>query len=639
MPAEVFAGTEDMQRGFLQALFTADGGVQGSPKKGISVRLAQSNERLLEQVQMLLLNFGISNRIYRNRREAGYRMMPDANRKLAPYWTKSQHELVISKDNLLRFQKEIGFLTTDKEVKLKTLLKGLNKRGSYREYFLATFASLEEDGTEEVFDLTVPATSAFVANGLVVHNCGEQCLQPLESCNLGSINLLKFVTEKDGQKEIDWEDLERTVRVAVRFLDDVIDVNPYPLPEVDEAAKANRRIGLGIMGWADLLFTLDIPYDSEEALQLAGKIMGFIREHGHDESAKLAEEREPFPNWSRSIYKDGKPLRNATITTIAPTGSVSIIAGCSSGIEPIFALAFSHVSEERRLTFVNQRFEEVAKEKGFYSPKLVKEVKETGSVQNSDVYDDIKEVFKIAHEIAPEWHVRMQAAFQQHVDNSVSKTVNLPNSATVEDVKDVYRLAYELGCMGITVFRDGCRDEQVLHVGTAKEEPEEAEPKKKRPRMLMGATYKTKTPVGTAYITVNHDEENNPLEVFLNIGKAGSDIAAMAEALGRLISLCLRISSAVSSKAKMTEITGELNGIGGSRSLGFGQAKVLSLPDAIARVLAEHTGVQSFAVAAADDNAFHNPIVTGDLCPGCGHATFVHEEGCYKCYSCGQSEC
>ena len=526
--------------------------------------------------------------------------------------------------------------------------------------------SIEFIGYEDVYNLTVDEfhNYAIISNknlktrsgnvkygGIICKNCGEQPLHPKESCNLGSINLLKFITERDGKKEIDWDELELTVRVAVRFLDDVIDMNPYPLPEVEEAATSNRRIGLGIMGWADLLFELGVPYDSEEALELAGRIMGFIREKGHDESIKLAEVRGPFTNWSRSIYKDGKPQRNASITTVAPTGTVSIISGCSSGIEPIFALAFSHISEDRHLTFVNQQFEQVAKERGFYSPKLIEEVKATGSVQNSyEIPEEMKSVFKIAHELEPEWHVRMQAAFQKHVDSSVSKTVNLHNSATVEDVKEIYLLAYELGCMGITVFRDGCRDEQVLHVGAqAEEEFEDNEPKKKRPSVLMGATYRTKTPVGTAYVTVNHDDKNDPLEVFLNIGKAGSDISAMAEALGRLISLCLRISSTLSPLEKAYEIIEELNGIGGSRTLGFGEARVLSLPDAIARVLAEHTGMKrtdnlvvrqpSPIAKATESEHYHNPLVTGDLCPDCGHATFVHEEGCYKCYSCGYSEC
>lgn len=481
--------------------------------------------------------------------------------------------------------------------------------------------------------------------------CGEQPLLPNEACNLGSINLALFARPgipDDGRRsDVDWDNLERAVRLAVRFLDNVIEVNPYPLPEIDEAVKGNRRIGLGIMGWADMLFALGIPYDSAEALVLADEIMSFINRVGHDEDTKLAEERGPFPNWEHSIYRNDRPRRNATVTTVAPTGSISIIAGCSSGIEPVFALAFRHIVGERQLQFVNPIFEQVAHEQGFYSPELMAEVAKRGHIGGlAGVPEEIQRVFVTAHEVAPEWHVRMQAAWQKHTDNGVSKTINLPNSATIEDVANAYQLAYREGCLGITVFRDGCRSEQVLHVGTedekAKEKrasaPAQAPPLtvKPRARVLHGVTYQAQTPLGTAYITVNENGANQPFEVFTNVGKAGSDTAAVAEALGRLISLTLRLPSPLSPLKRMAEVADQLSGIGGGRPMGFGPHRVRSLPDAIAQVLADHIGLTETYHALAEVNEEDKP---GDLCPSCGQATLVAQEGCRKCYSCAFSEC
>jgi ribonucleoside-diphosphate reductase alpha chain len=444
-----------------------------------------------------------------------------------------------------------------------------------------------------------------------------------------------------------WDDLERTVRLAVRFLDDVIEVNPYPLPEIDEAVKGSRRIGLGIMGWADMLFSLGIPYDSPEALALGGEIMRFIKRVGHDEDSRLAEERGPFPNWERSIYKSDRPRRNATVTTVAPTGSISIIAGCSSGIEPAFALAFRHIVGERRLQFVNPIFEQVARQQGFYSPELMSKVLEQGHVHGlAGVPEEMQRTFVIAHKIAPEWHIRMQAAFQRHTDNGVSKTINLPNSATVEDVSKAYMLAYREGCLGITIFRDGCKSEQVLHVGTDGEKIREERASvstgvssltvKPRARVLRGVTYQAKTPLGTAYITVNENGANQPFEVFTNVGKAGSDTAAVAEALGRLISLTLRLPSPLSPLKRMAEVVDQLAGIGGGRPMGFGPRRVRSLPDAIAQVLADHIGHTDLHQPAVD---VEDESKLGDLCPSCGQGTLMAQEGCRKCYSCGFSEC
>jgi ribonucleoside-diphosphate reductase alpha chain len=482
--------------------------------------------------------------------------------------------------------------------------------------------------------------------------CGEQPLLPNEACNLGSINVARFAKqEADREWTVDWPELERVVRLSVRFLDDVIEVNPYPLPEIDATVKANRRIGLGVMGWADLLFRLDVPYDSQEALDLAARLMQFIEEKAHDQSMKLAEERGPFPNWSRSIYKHQRPLRNSTVTTIAPTGTISIIAGCSSGIEPAFAVAFTHRVGDRVLPFINPVFAEVARERGFHSDALMEEVARRGVVHGlSGVPEEVQRVFVTAHEVPFEWHVRHQGAFQRFTDNGVSKTINLPNSASVEEVARAYRLAWELGCLGITVFRDGCK-EGVLHVGTraadrkdgtaagpAVKTPGPAAVVQPRPRSLVGRTYRVETPLGTAYVVVNENKEGEPFEVFVSVGKAGSDTMAVAEAMGRLISLTLRMPSPLSAKRRLEEMIAQLSGIGGGRPLGFGPQRVLSLPDGIARVLAEHVG-QAKAEDAPPVAPTADKLTPGDICPECGQATFVYEEGCKKCYGCGFNEC
>jgi ribonucleoside-diphosphate reductase alpha chain len=481
--------------------------------------------------------------------------------------------------------------------------------------------------------------------------CGEQPLLPNEACNLGSLNVSKFARRSDdGEWAVDWDEMERVVRLAVRFLDDVIEMNPYPLPEIDQTVKANRRIGLGIMGWADLLFLMGIPYDSQEAIDLADRLMSFVKEKSHDQCAKLAEERGPFPNWSRSIYKDVRPMRNSTVTTIAPTGTISMIAGCSSGIEPIFALAFQHRVKqpdgERVLTFVNETFEAIARDKGFYSTALMEEIARRGTLHDiPGVPEEAGRVFKTSHEIPFEWHVRHQAAFQRYTDNGVSKTINLPNSATEDDVASAYRLAWDLGCLGITVFRDGCKGEQVLNVGIAKKDKAPAQLPttgavviKPRPHSLSGKTYRMETPIGTAFITVNETPDGEPFEVFVQVGKGGSDTMAVAEALGRLISLTLRLPSPLSAQRRLEEVISQLARIGGAQPMGFGAGKILSLPDALARTLAEHIG-QLKHPGAVEPPKVEARRRIGDLCKECGQATFVYEEGCKKCLSCGFNEC
>ncbi len=676
VPESVFTGSEAMQRGFLQALFTADGHVSGTLEKGVSARLTSIDRTLLVDVQRLLLNFGIASTIYTDRRAEGPRLLPDGRGGQKAYQCRAYHDLVIGKDNLARFADEIGFLTEAKQQALLGRLAAY-RRGPYRETFTATFAALEPEGEEAVYDLTEPTTHSFIANGLVVHNCGEQPLYPNEACNLGSLNLARFVkpggvaANRNGRgvlDAIDWERMERTVRLAIRFLDDVITVNPYPDKYIDHAVKANRRVGLGVMGWADLLIQLEIPYDSEEALRLADEVMRRINEAAHDESCRLAEERGPFPNWARSIYKDGRPQRNATVTTIAPTGTISIIAGCSSGIEPLFALVFDRKgSLDGQLSLeVNPAFVEIAQREGFWTEDLARQVHARGTVRGlAGVPEKWQRIFGTAHDIAPDWHVRMQAAFQQHTDNAVSKTINLPHDAVEADVERAYRLAYEAGCMGITVYRDGSK-EGVLHAGsggsTSVPAAADGRTMQPRPKAMHGVTYSVETPLGTAYITVNHDEQDEPREVFVNQGKAGSDIAPLSEAIGKLASIALRIPSSMPPRDRLREITARLRGIGGSTSLGFGLDRTRSLPDALAKVLDDYleshrgpapaspqkpAGQANGTAAGGNGNGASRggaeararaARFTGDLCPDCGTA-LVYEEGCSKCMGCGFARC
>ncbi len=453
-------------KGLLRGLFDADGSMQGRQSKGVSIRLAQSNLEILKAVQRILLRFGIFSKIYVNRRGEGISKMPNGKGGTKNYLHKPQHELVISKENIRYFYQKVEFGNSRKMEKLEKAVKSY-KRKMNRERFIATANEITQSALEEVYDAKIPGINAFDANGFYVHNCGEQPLLPYESCNLGSINLSRIVEEG----KINWEKLRETVRNAVHFLDNIIDANNYPLKEIEAITRANRKIGLGVMGFADMLIKLGIPYNSEEALQLAENLMKFIEAESHKKSVEIGEERGSFPNFEKSIWKDKySAMRNATVTTIAPTGSISIIAGCSSGIEPIFAISFiRNVLGGTRLFETNPLFEIMAKKRGFYSAELLEGIAKTGSAQKIEaIPEDVKKIFVTALDIQPEWHVRMQAAFQKYTDNAVSKTVNMPNEARVEDVRKVYELAWKLKCKGVTVFRYGSKPEQVLYIGEIK---------------------------------------------------------------------------------------------------------------------------------------------------------------------------
>ncbi len=457
--------------------------------------------------------------------------------------------------------------------------------------------------------------------------CGEQPLLPFEACCLGSINLGKFFTPEGA---VDWDKLGRVVHTAVRFLDNAIDASSYVIDEIARMHKfGNRKIGLGVMGWHDLLVRLGLPYDSEEALVMAEKIMGYISAEARRESVSLAEERGVFPAFPGSIYDTGRPedrVRNATCTTIAPTGTISILAGASSGIEPYFSLAFvrRNILGGIDLPEVNPVFLEIARKEGLYSETLIRAIAKTGRLpEEIPLPEKTRQLFKTALEIDLSWHIRHQAAFQKYTDNAVSKTINLRHEAAPEEVREAYLSAWRAGCKGITIYRDGSRQQQVLHTGTGPAQ-DDLKPTK-RPKTLVGNTTSVHTALGNLFVTVN-TVAGKPFELFAQIGKAGSDVVAFTEAVARLVSLALRCGVSVD------EIVAQLTGIGGARSVGFGPNRIMSVPDAIGRALKE--------LARVDDAGIEsNNLSCTEICPDCGTAALIRAEGCLKCEACGFSEC
>ena len=491
--------------------------------------------------------------------------------------------------------------------------------------------------------------------------CGEQPLLPYESCNLGSINLVKMLKfGKDGEATIDWSKLAVTVEKAVHFLDNVIDANRYPLEIIDHTTKQTRKIGLGIMGWADMLLYLGIPYNSEEAVGLADKLMDFITTTGRKASAALAKVRGPFPLFGESIYKDGEPLRNATVTTIAPTGTLSIIAGVSSGVEPVFSYVYIRsVMDRTEMLEVNPVLRALLEKKGLCSDERLRRIAEEGTIAHmEDIPAEIRRVFVAAHDISPLYHIKMQAAFQNHTDNAVSKTVNFPHEATEQDVAEVYTLAFRLGCKGVTSYRDGSREVQVLNLAKKEEKPaeapapqipsKEAKPRESsfvitprpRPDTTQGITEKVAIGCGNLYITVNYDDYGI-CEVFTNTGKAGG-CPSQSEATARLTSVALR------SGIDVKTIISQLRGIRCPSTIRQPGMKCTSCPDAIARVIekvvATHEfkegGVQLPQEAVPAIRKAVEPAVAAQIrtCPECG-APVEHEGGCVMCRNCGYSKC
>jgi ribonucleoside-diphosphate reductase alpha chain len=469
--------------------------------------------------------------------------------------------------------------------------------------------------------------------------CGEQPLLPFESCNLGSINLTKVV--EDGK--INYDKFSSLIKTAVHFLDNVIDMNKFPLPRIKEMTQGNRKIGLGVMGFADMLIMLGIPYNSEEAVKTAEEIMGLLQSESKKASNELAMNRGSFPNFDDSIYNKAgaAKLRNATTTTIAPTGTISIIASASSGIEPLFAISYvRNVMDNTELPEVNALFEQVAKEEGFYSDALMREIAKHGTVQDvQGVPEKYRKLFVTAHDVSPEWHIRIQAAFQKFTDNAVSKTVNFPNNATIEDVEKVYSLAAKLGCKGVTIYRDGSKDTQVLYAGDSKSKStsavsaEEQEFRlnitpRPRPEMTIGTTQKISTGCGNLYVTINEDE-HGPCEVFSQMGKSGGCASSQSEAVSRLVSLALR--AGVAPDAILEQLAGIRCPMPHWQSGGM----VLSCPDGISKVLKRYLGNRGMLDTSGTKQ------VRGDvagMCPDCGHV-LEFLEGCMVCRACGHSKC
>ena len=490
--------------------------------------------------------------------------------------------------------------------------------------------------------------------------CGEQPLLPYEACNLGSINLALLI--KDG--DVNWDKLKEVVQDSVDFLDAVIDVSKFPLPQIENISKANRKIGLGVMGWADLLFQLKIPYASEEAVTLAAKLMEFIDFYAKKHSSELAIKKSAFPNFPESIYANGslkretlnqdweslkekikkEGIRNATLTTIAPTGTISMIADTSSGIEPQFSLAYvKNVMDGEKLIYVNKYLQKALEEKGIYNKKLLEEILTRGSLACiEDIPEELQKVFQTAHDISPEWHIRMQAAFQKYTDNAVSKTINFPNSATVEDIQSAYELAYHLGCKGVTVYRDGSRESQVLYLGTQITTTEKTDQKvapRTRPEITKGITQRLETGCGHMYVTINTDAQG-ACEVFIQMGKVGGCASAQLEAIARLVSLALR------SQIKIESITRQLKGIRCQSPMWNKGKMITSCGDAVGQALEQFVTfytkgqIQSGEFSAENENPdSHKQFGNGfALCPDCGN-TIEHTEGCLKCPACGWSKC
>src|SRR5437016_1955606 len=667
VPRTLFTASREAVVGFLQALFTADGTMRDHRNCNSSgVALTSKSRKLLQGVQLLLLNLGIRSRILnrsRASRNGLFEYVTGAGERRTYGSDGVLYELFIFGESRERFRREVGFLD-DKQAQLSQV----RYPRFYRTKFEDMLARTELVGDCEVFDLTEAASHSMICNGLVVRQCGEQPLLPYESCNLGSIDLARHMRRNAaGRWDVDWKKLEGTIRTTVRLLDNVIDMNAYPVKQIEEMTYATRKIGLGVMGFARMLFVLEVSYDSKEGVEWGRKIMQFIQETGYNESAKLAEERGVYPAWEGSRHQEkGLRLRNSYVTTVAPTGTLSMIADTSGGCEPEFSLIwYKRVMEGEELPYFLDYFEEVAKREGFWRDDLVKKILDNhGSPRGlKEVPEKWQRVFATAHDVAPEWHVRMQAAFQDWCDAAVSKTINMRREATVEDVKKAYLLAFDLHCKGITVYRDGSREDQVLNIGLAEAEKPKAihvevppEPAIVRPRarpdVITGRTQKILTGYGALYVTVNEDEKGL-VEVFAQIGRGGGYTASFTEGIARLVSLCLR------SGVPVDEIIDQLEGIRSPRIAVDHGERVYSIPDAIAKAIKRHIGMQKTGVqppvetfdelgggVETDVELEKESRDAAELlrkglnpeCPECGKP-LVFEEGCVKCHACGYSEC
>jgi len=606
--AAVEKSSSNFYRGFIGGLFDADGSVQGTQKKGVSIRISQSSLEDLQAVQRMLLRLSIYSKVYK-RRDDGIKKLPDSNRELKEYHVKDQFELIISGEDILKFKEKIGFYHTGRSEKLKTALSAY-KRKLNRTNFVATVAAVEHVGVVPVYDTTVHTAHVFDGNGFYLHNCGELLLLDGESCNLGAINLSNMYDEKSGS--IDYEKLDELVGTAVTFLDNTLDVNFFPLEKIEEVSLRGRKLGLGTMGLHDLMLKMKIRYGSSESIALIDELYWRIKKVAKENSVALAVLRGTPP----ALKDAGSAQRNSALLTAQPTGTVSIIAGCSSGIEPNFDWEYT-----RKDTFG------VHKIKHFILDELAGE--------------DKPDFFVSALDILPKDHIRVQAAIQKYICSSISKTVNLPNWASVKDVESIYRLAYDSGCKSTTVYREGSRKEEVLcKEGTephTEKIPVPQRTHRDRPPVLFGVTYRVPTPGGTAYITINEDD-GGVRECFISVSKAGSEIGSHVAAQGRLISNSLQWN------VPIYTIINHLKGQKSSPVWADGEM-VNSVPDAVAKKLEDYIknyeGFSEFVDktrAPVVAEAHTSSAISGELCPDCGENLYM-ESGCNICKSCGFSRC
>ncbi len=706
LPEVYINSNREFLEGLLDGLFSTDGSVDLQSNHPL-LRFHTSSLELARQLRRILLMFGIYACI-----STSQRARHSIDGRVIRY-DRPKYDVTISGESFGKFFEQIRLSHPEKQRRMEEAALKTNFTGGN---WAAKVVKIVPAGTATVYDLYEPKSDTWITEGFVSRGCGEQWLGPYENCCLGSVNL----NEHCGPNgTVDWETLRQSVALATRFLDDVVEANAYvpAVPQLKEAAHRARRIGLGIMGLADLMYHVGVRYGSPEGQEFGAQVMEFIRYHAMLTSIELAKERGAFPaiegsiydmdnmtwtpprslvpyqhNWGRpevrweavveGIRKHG--IRNAAQTTVAPTGTIATVAGCEGyGCEPVFALAYiRHVNDNGRdlqLTYASPRFDEALKKLGLGEEKrqeIVEQVMREGTCQHiKELPQSVRDVFVVSSDITAEEHVRMQAALQAFVDNSLSKTINFPETATEEDVAKAYMLAWELGCKGITVYVTGSREKVVLETKATAEKkgastdtslqtqptpdsppkPElsptfSPDPKRPRPRVLQGKTYSIETPVGKAFVTINENGGEQPFEAFINTAKAGSETAAVSEAIGRLISYILRMTSPIKPTDRLREVVRQLLGIGGGRSLGLGPNRVRSLPDGIGQVLDMYLREKAGALPLLEEKANNGghtieeeiamqAMRIGDLCPECGEAAVVNEEGCRKCYACGYSEC
>ncbi|MGH9751397.1 MAG: LAGLIDADG family homing endonuclease, partial [Blastocatellia bacterium] len=681
VPGIVFKGSEEMQRGFLQGLFSSDGTVHIDTEKGNHIRLTSISEKLLRETQQLLLNFGVASTLYLNRRAAGPTILPDGKGGSKAYHSQARHELHFSKANIETFAREIGFLTSAKQEKLETILAN-RKRTPNQEHFTATVEAVIPDGEEEVFDLTEPLTHSFIANGVVVHNCAEQMLHDYNACNLGSIDVAKYYNEKTD--DIDWDRFSNDIYWSVRFLDNVIDSCDWPLPQIHDTVRRTRPVGLGIMGFADLCLQKRISYGSEESAAFADTMMDFFRKESWRASLALGAEKGVMPEFEPNcdlyedlIYKEvglerSVPLtpRNYEVTTVAPTGTISLVAETSSGCEPNFSYAYVRRDTLGTRTYAHPIAAEAL--------GIELDNTDLASIEHAASYivenrDKLPEYFVDAMTLAPDDHLRVLKAFQDHVDNSISKTVNAPSSYSIEDTDRVHRLAWKIGVKAVSYYRDGSRDNQVLTaVGAGQKaeqkpevqaetpapaiapvpptvQPARVEPSGKieRPRELAGSTWQISFDHQNLYVTVNHDGVR-VLEVF-------------ATGAGLSVSVGLLASKMLRGGFEPEQVAASLHKVIGNHSVWFNERlctspeqvvaecimltkrRLMSLPDS-ARAAAKQAMTQAAPQPATDAAPTSNPVAIDSkkvitTCPECSSKQIEYAGGCYTCRDCGFSKC